>query len=78
MAEDKIKQYTITFHGEGPDVFLGWNGKNRLYKRGMKAPIDQRFVDVLKSTLIETNIRGEDGKMIPIQVPRFSYTLEPA
>lgn len=74
----KLKQYKITFHGEGPDVFLGWNGETRLYKRGMEAPIDQRFVDVLKCTLITTIAKDDDGKETPISVPRFTYTLEPA
>lgn len=78
MADEKLKQYKITFHGDGPDVFIGWNGENRLYKRGMEASIDQRFVDVLKTTLITTVKEMDDGKLIPIQQPRFSYTLEPA
>lgn len=73
----KLKQYKITFHGEGPDVFLGWNGLNRVYKRGMEAPIDERFVAVLKDTLITTVKENAEGQAIPIQIPRFSYTLEP-
>jgi hypothetical protein len=80
MADEKLKQYKITFHNDdkdASDVFLGWNGLNRVYKRGMEAPIDERFVAVLKDTLITTEVKNADGKMVKMQIPRFQYTLEP-
>jgi len=80
----KVKQYKITINSEadvkggGGDVFIGWNGRQNLYKRDVECPIDQNFLDVLKATVIETKIEGADGTMRSVRVPRFTYSVEPA
>lgn len=73
MAKDStLKQYKITFHGEGGDVEIGHNFKLNVYKRNVETTIDENFLAVLKDAVVRTHV---DGK--PVSIPMYSYTIEP-
>jgi hypothetical protein len=66
-----VKQYKITFHGEGGDVEIAHNFKLNIYKRNIETTIDQNYLDVLKNAVVHTVV---DGKSVSI--PQFAYTIE--
>jgi hypothetical protein len=39
-------------------------------------PQREHILDVLKSSVIDTHVKGEDDKMHPVQIPRYSFTSE--
>jgi hypothetical protein len=71
-----LKQYKITFHGEGGDVEIGHNFKLNLYKRNVEATIDENFLDVLKHSIITTIIEDADGKKKAVSIPTYQYSVE--
>lgn len=74
MAKDTaLKQYKITFHGDGGDVEIAHNFKLNLYKRNVETTIDENFLDVLKNAVVQTVV---DGK--PVRIPMYNYTVEAA
>lgn len=78
MAKDStLKQYKITFHGEGGDVEIAHNFKLNLYKRNVETTIDEHFLAVLKDAVVRTTIKGEDDKPMAVTIPMYSYTVEP-
>lgn len=79
----KAKAFRVTVHsgedkGDKGDVFLSHNYKPILIQRDQPVVLDERYVDVLKHSVIETIIKGEDGKEHPVRIPRYSYSVEPA
>lgn len=72
-----LKQYKITFHGEGSDVEVGHNFKLNLYKRNVETTIDEHFLGVVKDAVVTTTVKGEDGKTRNVSIPQYSYTVEP-
>ena len=72
----QIKQYRITFHGEGGDVEIGHNYKLNLYKRNVPTTIDANYLNVLKHSVITTQIQDSDGKWKAVSIPTFQYTVE--
>jgi hypothetical protein len=75
MAKAELKQYKITFHGEGGDVEIAHNFKLNVYKRNVETTIDENFLGVIKNAVVYTQIKGDDGKMKPVTIPQFSYTV---
>lgn len=75
--KEPLKQYKITFHGEGGDVEVGHNFKLNLYKRNVETTIDENFLNVVKDAVITTTTQGEDGKARNVSIPQYSYTVEP-
>lgn len=75
--KEPLKQYKITFHGEGGDVEVGHNFKLNLYKRNVETTIDENFLNVVKDAVITTSYQGEDGKNRNVSIPQYSYTVEP-
>ncbi len=79
----KQKRYKVIIHsgeGEGDkgDVVLVHNYKQIQIKRDVEVVIDAVFVDeVLRHSKIETVVKGEDGKDKTVNIPRFSYSVEP-
>jgi poly(3-hydroxyalkanoate) synthetase len=71
MAKSDLKQYKITFHGEGGDVEIAHNFKLNLYKRNVETTIDENFLAVLKDAVVNTVV---DGKSV--KIPMYSYTTE--
>jgi len=71
-----LKQYKITFHGEGGDVVLGHNHKINLYKRNVETTIDELFLGALRSAVVETEIEDADGKRKKVRIPQEQYTVE--
>lgn len=72
-----LKQYKITFHGEGGDVEVGHNFKLNLYKRNVETTIDENFLGVIKDAVITTTVRGDDGVNRHVSIPQYQYTVEP-
>jgi hypothetical protein len=75
-AKKALKQYRITFHGEGGDVEIGHNHKLNLYKRNEQTTIDENFLDVLRHAVVTTQIQDADGKWKSVSMPQYQYTLE--
>lgn len=75
--KEPLKQYKITFHGEGGDVEVGHNFKLNLYKRNVETTIDENFLGVIKDAVITTEIKGDDGVVRKATIPQYSYTVEP-
>lgn len=71
-----LKQYRITFHGEGGDIEIGHNFKLNLYKRNVPTTIDANYLNVLKHSVITTQIQDSDGKWKAVSIPTFQYTVE--
>lgn len=86
MSEAKkaeVKKYKVTIapgsEGEdNGDVFLGVNGRTVLIKRGHPVIVDECFVDVLKNSVIHTHEKNDKGTLVPIAIPRFNFSVEPA
>ena len=72
-----LKQYKITFHGDGGDVEIAHNYKLNLYKRNVETTIDEHFLGVLKDAVVNTSVKDEDGKEKPVRIPMYSYSVEP-
>ncbi len=71
-----LKQYKITFHGEGGDIEIGHNYKLNLYKRNVEATIDELFLGVVRDAVVETEIKDADGKSKRVRIPMYQYTVE--
>lgn len=76
VKSKKLKQYKITFHGEGGDVELGHNFKLNLYKRNVPTTIDENYLNVLKHAVITTQVQDSDGKWRSVSIPTYQYTIE--
>ena len=77
-----LRKYKITVHseenGDKGDVLLGHNYKLMQIKRDVEVEIDENFLAVLKSSVIDTQVKGDDDKMHPVKIPRYSYSVEVA
>lgn len=71
-----LKQYKITFHGEGGDVEIGFNYKLNLYKRNVETTIDENYLNVLKHSVITTQVQDAEGNWKKVSIPTYQYTLE--
>ena len=79
MAKPDLKQYKITFHGEGGDVEIAHNFVLNLYKRNVETTIDENFYNVLKHAVVHTQVKDEEtGKMRAVTIPQYNYTVEAA
>jgi hypothetical protein len=81
-AKKALQKFKVTVHaepegGDQGDVILGHNYKLLQIKRGTEVVIDENFLGVLKSSVIDTVVKGEDGKMHPAKQPRYNFTVEP-
>lgn len=77
----KPKKYKVVIHsgedkGEKGDVVLAHNFKQILIQRDKEVQIDERFLEVLKHSVIETTVKDDGGKEQPVRIPRFSYSVE--
>jgi hypothetical protein len=82
-TEVKVKKYKLTVSpgGEGQDnddVFLAVNTKPVLIQRGKEVIVEECYIEALKNSVIETTERNEKGEMVPIRIPRFNFSFEPA
>lgn len=68
-----LKQFNITFHGEGGDIEIAHNYKLNLYKRNVETTIDEHFLAVLKDAVVQTVVDGKE-----VRIPMYSYTVEAA
>ncbi len=76
-APPELKQFKITFHGEGGNVEIGHNYKLNSYPRNVETTIDENFLGVVKAAVVTTTIKDNAGKETTVAVPQFSYTVEP-
>ena len=72
----KLKQYLITFNGEGGDVEVGHNFKMNLYKRNTPAPIDELFLGVVKDAVVISMVKDDKGVERQVKTPLYNYTVE--
>jgi hypothetical protein len=75
------KKFKVTIHsepegGDKGDVIIGHNFRLVQIKRNVPVEIDEHILDVLKSSVIDTHVKGADDKMVPVQIPRYSFTSE--
>ena len=82
-SEKPLKMYKVTIHsgadkGDKGEVFLGHNYVGMLIQRDKEVIINEYYLNTLKHTTIETQIKGEDGIVRDIKIPTYSYTVEPA
>jgi hypothetical protein len=75
--------FKVTIHsGEGEadkgDVPIIHNYKQIVIQRDKEVTINENYLNVLKDAVVNTSIKSEDGKITPIKIPRFSYTVTPA
>jgi hypothetical protein len=76
-AAPALKQYRITFHGEGGNVEVGHNYKLNSYPRNVECTIDENFLGVVKAAVITTTLTDNQGKETHVLVPQYSYSVEP-
>ena len=81
-AKPKREMYKLTIHsggekGDQSDVFVAHNGTGFLIQRDKEVTVDERVVDCLKSAVIHTTHKGEDGVEREVRMPRFSYNMMP-
>ena len=80
-AAKPAKMYTVTIHsgqdtGSKSDVFLAHNYKSVLIQRDKEVTLSEHFMDALKGTVIETEVKGADGVVRHIKIPTYSYTAQ--
>ena len=75
MAKE-LKQYLITFNGDGGDVEIGHNFKMNLYKRNTPAPIDELFLGVVKDAVVMSMVKDDKGVERLVRTPVYNYTVE--
>lgn len=75
-AKKALKQYKITFHGEGAPVEIGHNYKLNTYPRNVQTTIDENFLGSLKASVITTRIQDAEGKWQNVSIPTHQYTIE--
>lgn len=75
-ARKALKQYKITFHGEGAPVEIGHNYKLNTYPRNIPTTIDENFLTALKASVITTQVQDADGKWKHVSIPTHQYTIE--
>lgn len=76
-AKAPLKQYKITFHGEGGDVEVGHNYKLNIYKRNVETTIDENYLGVIKAAVVTTTVDDGEGNKRNVSIPQFNYTVEP-
>ena len=77
------RKVKVTIHGgsepgQQGDVFLAHNFKPYLIKRDEEVIITEEVLECLKHSMIETEVKGEDGVRRIIKIPTYSYTVAPA
>lgn len=76
-AKKALRQYKITFHGEGGNVEVGHNYKLNSYPRNVETTIDENFLGVVRDAVVETVVQDAEGKKTNVRLPQYSYTVEP-
>jgi hypothetical protein len=79
----QAQKYRVTIHsgedkGDKGDVVLAHNFRQIQIQRDKEVVIEEHFVNVLRHSTIETMVKGEDGKVQLVRIPRFSFSAEPA
>lgn len=76
------KTYKVIIHsgedrGDKGDVVLAHNFRQVLIQRDKEVVIEECFLNCLKHSTIDTFTIGENKQIIPVKIPRFSYSVEP-
>lgn len=71
----KIKQFKITFHGDGAPVEIGHNFRMNVYPRNIETTIDENYLDVLRHSITATRRQDEAGNWQNVSIPTYQYTL---
>ena len=79
-APRKLKEYYITFHsgvgGDNSDITISHNHVTNRYMRNQRVKINENYLSVLKDAVIDTEVRGEDGKVQKIRIQPYTYSVE--
>ena len=79
-VKKKLKEYLITFHSgannDNSDVTISHNHVINVYQRNKQVKINENYLSVLKDAVIDTEIRGEDGKTQRIRIQPYTYSVE--
>lgn len=74
----KMRVTIMATESEKEDVKLGVNGHMLQIKRGVPVVIDAAYVEVLKNSVIDTEIQDPDtGKRTQVQMQRYPFVAEP-
>lgn len=78
----ELKKYKVIIHsgedkGDKGDVVLAHNFRQVLIQRDKEVVIDENLINCLKHSTIDTFTIGENKEIIPVKIPRFSYSVEP-
>lgn len=60
------------------DVVLVHNFRQIQIQRDKEVVVDECFLEVLKHSTIETNVKGEDGVVRHVRVARYAFSASPA
>ena len=71
----KLRQYKITFHGDGAPVEIGHNYRMNIYPRNVETTIDENYLDVLRQSVTKTRKQDGMGNWSDVAIPTYSYTL---
>lgn len=81
VAAKPLKMYKLTIHsgqdvGSKSDVFLALNYEGIQIQRDKEVIISEDLLGVLKGTVIETTVKGEDRIVRNIKIPTYSYSSQ--
>lgn len=76
-----MKKYKVTIHtAEGDsdkgDVVLVHNYRQVQIQRDQEVILDETYLDVLKHTVVNTHTKNDKGEVVPVRIPRYSYSAE--
>lgn len=76
------KKYKVTIHsgedaGDKGDVVLVHNYHQIVIQRDKEVVIDERFVEVLKHSVIHTTAKNDKDEEVAVRIPRYAYSIEP-
>lgn len=71
-----LKRFLITFTGEGGDVMIGHNYKLNVYQRNVQVEIDENYLQVVKDSVVTSDVPDGKGGFITKRNPVYQYELE--
>jgi hypothetical protein len=74
-----LKKYRVTINSaddDKSDVVLVHNYRQIQIMRDQEVTIDEHYLEVLKSSVVTTTVKNDKGEVVPVRIPRFSYSVE--
>ena len=60
------------------DVVVAHNYKQSVIQRDVDVVVSEHIVNVLKDAVVNTTVKGDDGKEREVRIARFSFSSEAA